>query len=110
MCFKNNNRTNSSQSDKDLKPISLRIGADLSMKKVSEFLPKFEFDTFSVREEYNEIYARKGVIEYTISFIEDYGKTHITVLAYSERHPFKIKKGLKELLPFMRENLKDYLV
>ena len=107
--FSNNNRTNSKQSDEALRPITLRIGADASLKKTKEFISNFEFDVVSPRDDYHEIYARKGVVEYTISFIEDYGKTHISILGYSETHPLRIKKGLKEVSLFLRENLKDYV-
>lgn len=106
----NSNRTNSEQKDKDLHPITLRLGADASLKKVMEFLPEFGFDTISPRPDYHEIYARKEMFEYTLSFIEDFGKTHLTILCYSEKRTFKLKNKLKELMAFLRDKLEKHIV
>lgn len=109
--FKNpSKRTNSEQKDRDLRPITLRMGAEMSLRKVVEILPEFEFQVISPRPDYHEIYARKDEFEFTISFIEDFGKTHVTILCYSETRPFKIKKNLKAFMIFLRDKLENYIV
>ena len=109
--FKNrSNRTNSAQRDAALRPILLRTGAPLAGAKTLEALSDFGFDQVTDSLEFHEIYAKKGEFEYTFSFIEDAGKTHLTVLAYSETAPLKIKKNLKEIMLFLRERLSSWIV
>ena len=69
-------RTNSDQKDNALKPIVLRLGAELAMRKTDEALANYGFDKYKTTFDYHEIYASKGNYEYTISFIEDYGKSN----------------------------------
>ena len=102
-------RTNSQQKDALLRPITLRIGADMALKTTFDVLQEFGFDTIRDRPDYHEIYAVKGTIEYTISFIEDFGKTHLSILAFSEKTPLKIKKNLKSLMSFLRDKLEMYI-
>ena len=102
-------RTNSAQKDALLKPITLRVGADMAMRLTFDALNTFGFDAIKDRSEFHEIYAKKGLIEYTISFIEDFGKTHLTILAFSEKAPLKIKKNLKELMAFLHDKLETYI-
>lgn len=102
-------RTNSKQKNEALRPITLRIGADLSLKITAEVLQKYNFTILSPRPDYHEIYAATNNCEFTFSFIEDFGKTHLTVLAFSEKHPFKIKKNLKSIMLFLREKLAEYM-
>ncbi|MBR0295104.1 MAG: hypothetical protein IJQ67_04285 [Bacilli bacterium] len=102
-------RTNSQQKDALLKPITLRLGADMALKTTFDTLPGFCFDIVRDRPDYHEIYAVKGTIEYTFSFIEDFGKTHLSILAFSEKTPLKIKKNLKELMMFLRDKLEMYI-
>ena len=103
-------RTNGEQKDKDLQPLTLRMGANFSLSKTAEILPEYEFDIISPKEDYHEIYARKDYFEFTISFIEDFGKTHVSVLCYSDTKPFQIKKQLKSFMIFLKEKLSDYIV
>ena len=108
--FRNgSNRTNSGQKDDLLKPITLRMGADMALKMTLESLKEFGFEVITERLDYHEIYCKKGTIEYTLSFIDDLGKTHLTVLAFSEKTPLKIKKNLKELMAFIRNKLESYI-
>lgn len=102
-------RTNSEQKDKALRPIVLRVGAETAMKKVDEVISKYGFDKIKSTFDFHEIYATKGKFEYTISFIEDYGKTHISILIYSESKFFGLKKNLKMFAIFLREELEMYL-
>ena len=102
-------RTNSQQKDAALRPITLRVGADMALKMTFDVLQGYEFDVLKNRTDFHEIYAQKGTIEYTFSFIEDFGKTHLTILAFSERTPLKIKKNLKELMLFLHDKLENYI-
>lgn len=103
-------RTNSGQKDADLRPITLRMGGEMSLIKFMEFLPEYNFDVLTPRQDYHEIYARKDEFEFTISFIEDFGKTHVSILCYSETKPLKIKKNLKLLMVFIREKMDSYII
>ena len=108
--FRNgSNRTNSTQKDEMLRPITLRIGAEMALKTTLNALKDYGFDIVRERPDFHEIYCVKGTIEYTISFIEDFGKTHLTILAFSERTPLKIKKNLKDLMGFLRNKLENYV-
>ncbi len=108
--FRNgSNRTNSQQKDVLLRPITLRMGADMSLKTTYAVLEKYGFDILRDRSDYHEIYCVKGTIEYTVSFIEDFGKTHLTILAFSEKTPLKIKKNLRDLMGFLRKELESYI-
>lgn len=102
-------RTNSAQKDALLKPITLRLGADMALRKTFDVIQEFGFDVIRNRSDFHEIYTKKGEIEYTLSFIEDFGKTHLTILAFSEKKPLKIKKSLKELMAFLRNKLETYI-
>ena len=104
---KKSNRTNSEQKDDALRPITLRMPASASMKTILPVLEKYEFDILTPREEFHEIYCKKGGYEFTLSFIEDFGKTHLTILIYNERHAFKLKKNLRDLMVFLRNNLEN---
>ncbi len=109
--FRNgSNRTNSAQKDPALHPILLRMGANLAGARALEALSEYGFDKVTDSLEFHEIYARKGELEFTFSFIEDAGKTHLTVLAFSETAPLKIKKQLKEIMAFLRERLSPWIV
>ena len=102
-------RTNSDQKDNALKPIVLRLGAELAMRKTDEALANYGFDKYKTTFEYHEIYASKGNYEYTISFIEDYGKTYVSILIYSDTKVFSLKKHLKEVAIYLREKLEPYM-
>ena len=102
-------RTNSAQKDNALKPIVLRMGAELAMRKVDEALASYGFDKYKTTFDYHEIYASKGDYEYTISFIEDYGKTLISILIYSDNKIFGLKKNLKQIALFLREQLESFM-
>ena len=102
-------RTNSAQKDNTLKPIVLRLGVEPAMKKVDEVLSKYGFDKYRATFDFHEIYGVKGDFEYTISFFEDYGKTHVSVLIYSDNKVFSLKKNLKSFALYLREELKDYM-
>ena len=102
-------RTNSEQKDKALRPIVLRVGSEIAMRKVDEILPKYGFDKIKSNFDYHEIYATKEKFEYTISFIEDYGKTYISILIYSDNKFFGLKKNLKLFALFIRKELEMYL-
>ena len=102
-------RTNSEQKDLALKPITLRMGAEMAMHKVDEVMPKYGFDKYKAVFEYHEMYASKGNFEYTISFIEDYGKTHISILIYSDNKIIGLKKNLKLVSLFLREQLESFM-
>ena len=108
--FGNNSvRTNSQQKEDVLRPITLRFGADSSLKRVKDIIPELQPEEFIKKEDYHELYIVKDNIEFTLTFIEDLGKTHLTILAYSEKRTFKLKKNLKMLMSFLREKLKDYI-
>ena len=102
-------RTNSDQKENALKPIVLRMGIQPAMNKVDEILSKYGFDKYKATFDYHEIYGSKGQFEYTISFFEDFNKTHISILIYSEKRVFSLKKNLKEFALYLREKLKDYM-
>ncbi len=102
-------RTNSTQKDIALKPITLRMGAEMAMRKVGEVMPKYGFDKYKTVSDYHEMYASKGDFEYTISFIEDYGKTHISILIYSDNKIIGLKKNLKSVALFLREQLEPFM-
>ena len=106
---KSSKRTNSEQKDNALKPIVLRLGAELAMRKVDEALAKYDFDKYKTTFDYHEIYASKGNYEYTISFIEDYGKTYVSILIYSDTKVFGLKKNLKQVALFLREQLESFM-
>ena len=107
--FSGSKRTNSAQKDKNLMPITLKMGATMAMRKVHEVIAEYHFDTLSLREEYHEIFARDGDFEYTFTFIEDFNKTHLSILCYSERKSLKIKKNLQELMGFLRNKLEGVI-
>ena len=108
--FRNgSNRTNSAQKDELLRPITLRLGSEMALKTTLGVLKEYGFDDIRERSDFHEIYCVKGTIEYTVSFIEDFGKTHLTILAFSERTPLKIKKNLKDLMGFLRNKLENYV-
>ena len=108
--FKNSStRTNSKQKDNALKPVTLNMGADMSLKLVEEALKGFEFETLSPRPDYHEIYAAKEDCEFTFSFIEDFGKTHLSVLAFSEKHPLRMRKLLKSIMLYIREKMEGHI-
>lgn len=102
-------RTNSSQNDAALRPITFRISSDLAIKKAFDVLQKYESSSISLVEDYHEIYLVKNDVEFTLTFVGDLGKTHLTVLAFSEKHPLRLKKGLKELTSFIRKELETYI-
>ena len=104
------NRTNSEQKDEALKPLVVRLGANECMNKVNAILLQYQFEVVTPRLDYHETYAKLGYFEFTVSFIEDFGKTNISVLCFSEKKPFGIKKNLKSLMLFLREKLEGYLI
>ena len=102
-------RTNSSQSDAVLKPITFRSGASVSLQRTFDVLQKFEADELRSIEDYHEIYLVKNDVEFTLTFIEDFGKTHLSILAFSEKHPLRLKKNLKLISAFIRSELETYI-
>ena len=102
-------RTNSLQKDDALKNIVLRMGAESAMKIVDQALQQYGFETYKTKFDYHEIYCAKGHFEYTVSFIEDYGKTYLSILIYSDTKVFSLKKNLKDLSLFLRKELEQYM-
>lgn len=107
--FNKSARTNSAQQDTSLRPITFRFGADISLEKTCDALKKMDSESFKVVKDYHEIYMVMNKTEFTLTFIEDFGKTHLTILAYNEKHPLRIKKYLKKLTGHIREELSSII-
>lgn len=79
------------------------------MRKVEEVLNGYGFEILSLREDYHEIYACITYYELTLTFVEDFNKTHLSILCYSEKKPFGIKKTLTAVMSFLREKLEGVI-
>ena len=84
----------------NLKPVIVKIGSKSAISKVEEYLAINNYLDIKTNLQFNEVFGCREGLDYTISAIQDGGKTIINVAVYCEN---KIGRSRKALVTIVRE-------
>lgn len=95
--------------DVALRPISLHLGVRLAMDMIAKHFENDGFFDITINDTFNDAFAKKNDLEYTITGTQYDGGTLLNVFVYCETKIGKSRKALRNEVMQLREIFKNYL-
>lgn len=90
-------------------PIKANITTYDAFNTVKQYLTENGYEGITANEEFNDIFAKDGIYEISISIATNMGASLIQISVYSEKRINHIKKTFKKIYSDLEDKLENYI-